>query len=167
MYINLSCYYDETSFVCQWHVPQSHYLEAWGDARAFDGWPGLLVGGPNRRYQDPAMEAKLPPGTPPSALQEASNYITAHLAGRTLAEAARHMQANIASGRSALDAASRDALYAFVEGWTGGMLCVSHDRALLRRMDRMVELSSLGVRTYGGGYKEYVAQTGYEAPGLF
>lgn len=28
-------------------------------------WPGLLVGGPNRRYQDPQMKAKLPTGTPP------------------------------------------------------------------------------------------------------
>jgi ATPase subunit of ABC transporter with duplicated ATPase domains len=54
-----------------------------------------------------------------------------------------------------LDAASREALYAFVEGWTGGILCVSHDRALLRRMDRIVELSSLGVRVYGGDYEAY------------
>ena len=23
--------------VCQWHLPEAHYLEAWGDARAFDG----------------------------------------------------------------------------------------------------------------------------------
>ncbi|HET7551734.1 MAG TPA: ABC-F family ATP-binding cassette domain-containing protein [Gemmatimonadaceae bacterium] len=54
-----------------------------------------------------------------------------------------------------LDAGSREALYAFVEGWTGGLLCVSHDRALLRRMDRIVELSSLGVRVYGGDYDAY------------
>jgi ATPase subunit of ABC transporter with duplicated ATPase domains len=57
-----------------------------------------------------------------------------------------------------LDAASREALYEFVEGWTGGLLCVSHDRALLRRMDRMVELSALGVRVYGGGYDFYRAR---------
>ncbi|WP_284349594.1 ABC-F family ATP-binding cassette domain-containing protein [Roseisolibacter agri] len=57
-----------------------------------------------------------------------------------------------------LDAASRAALYAFVEGWTGGLLCVSHDRALLRRMDRIVELSTLGVRVYGGGYDFYRAR---------
>jgi ATPase subunit of ABC transporter with duplicated ATPase domains len=57
-----------------------------------------------------------------------------------------------------LDAASREALYAFVEGWTGGLLCVSHDRALLRRMDRIVELSSLGVRVYGGNYDVYRAR---------
>ncbi|MGZ8457501.1 MAG: ABC-F family ATP-binding cassette domain-containing protein [Gemmatirosa sp.] len=57
-----------------------------------------------------------------------------------------------------LDAASREALYAFVEGWTGGLLCVSHDRALLRRMDRIVELSALGVRLYGGNYDAYRAR---------
>jgi molybdopterin-containing oxidoreductase family iron-sulfur binding subunit len=30
-------YEDETSAECQWHVPEAHYLEAWGDTRAFDG----------------------------------------------------------------------------------------------------------------------------------
>jgi molybdopterin-containing oxidoreductase family iron-sulfur binding subunit len=34
---HLSLYQDETSALCGWHLPQSHYLEAWGDARAFDG----------------------------------------------------------------------------------------------------------------------------------
>ncbi|MBZ0112850.1 MAG: TAT-variant-translocated molybdopterin oxidoreductase [Thermoanaerobaculia bacterium] len=28
---------DETAPYCQWHIPATHYLEAWGDARAFDG----------------------------------------------------------------------------------------------------------------------------------
>src|SRR5690606_17089371 len=51
-----------------------------------------------------------------------------------------------------LDAGARAALYDFVAGWTGGVLCVSHDRQLLRRMDRIVELSSLGVKVYGGNY---------------
>lgn len=35
--VHLSQSYDETSFLCHWHVPAAHYLEAWGDARAFDG----------------------------------------------------------------------------------------------------------------------------------
>jgi MoCo/4Fe-4S cofactor protein with predicted Tat translocation signal len=35
--IRLGLYEDETSAVCQWHLPEAHYLEAWGDARAFDG----------------------------------------------------------------------------------------------------------------------------------
>ncbi|MBR9988879.1 MAG: ABC-F family ATP-binding cassette domain-containing protein [Gemmatimonadetes bacterium] len=54
-----------------------------------------------------------------------------------------------------LDAANRAALYEFVERWTGGLLCVSHDRALLRRVDRIVELSTTGVRVYGGNYDVY------------
>jgi len=32
-----SLYEDETSAECQWHLPEAHYLEAWGDIRAFDG----------------------------------------------------------------------------------------------------------------------------------
>ncbi len=35
------------------------------------------------------------------------------------------------------------------------MLVVSHDRELLRRMDRIVELSSTGVRIYGGDWNAY------------
>jgi molybdopterin-containing oxidoreductase family iron-sulfur binding subunit len=35
--IHLSPYFDETSRECTWHVPQAHFLEAWGDARSYDG----------------------------------------------------------------------------------------------------------------------------------
>ena len=35
--VHLGLYADETSEVCQWHLPEAHYLETWGDARAFDG----------------------------------------------------------------------------------------------------------------------------------
>jgi molybdopterin-containing oxidoreductase family iron-sulfur binding subunit len=35
--IRLGLYADETSEVCQWQVPETHFLETWGDARAFDG----------------------------------------------------------------------------------------------------------------------------------
>jgi len=37
MRVHLSLYDDETSVVCQWRLPEAHYLESWGDARAFDG----------------------------------------------------------------------------------------------------------------------------------
>src|SRR5690606_3487839 len=30
-------YHDETSELVQWSLPQAHFLETWGDARAFDG----------------------------------------------------------------------------------------------------------------------------------
>jgi len=39
---HLSLYEDETSALCQWHLPESHYLEAWGDARAYDGTASIV-----------------------------------------------------------------------------------------------------------------------------
>lgn len=50
---------------------------------------------------------ELPAGVPPGALEQASNYISARLGGRTLPEAVRDIRAEIASGRSALDSASQ------------------------------------------------------------
>jgi MoCo/4Fe-4S cofactor protein with predicted Tat translocation signal len=35
--VHVSSHFDETSELCDWHVAESHYLETWGDARAFDG----------------------------------------------------------------------------------------------------------------------------------
>ncbi len=35
--IHLSLYRDETSLQCALHLPQAHFLESWGDARAFNG----------------------------------------------------------------------------------------------------------------------------------
>ena len=35
--IHLSLYRNETSQACKWHIPQTHWLEAWGDVRAWDG----------------------------------------------------------------------------------------------------------------------------------
>ena len=35
--IHLGLYFDETAELCDWHVPEAHFLESWGDARAFDG----------------------------------------------------------------------------------------------------------------------------------
>jgi MoCo/4Fe-4S cofactor protein with predicted Tat translocation signal len=35
--VHVSSHFDETSQYCLWHVAESHYLETWSDARAFDG----------------------------------------------------------------------------------------------------------------------------------
>ena len=35
--VQLSSYHDETTVQCHWHIPESHFLEAWSDVRAFDG----------------------------------------------------------------------------------------------------------------------------------
>jgi MoCo/4Fe-4S cofactor protein with predicted Tat translocation signal len=40
--IHLSLYDDETSALCHWHIPQTHYLEAWSDARAYDGTVSIV-----------------------------------------------------------------------------------------------------------------------------
>jgi ATPase subunit of ABC transporter with duplicated ATPase domains len=61
-----------------------------------------------------------------------------------------------------LDAAARAAVVELLEGWTGGALVVSHDRTLLRRMDRIIELSGLGARLYGGSWDGYVERRAAE-----
>lgn len=61
---------------------------------------------------------ELPLGLAPGALEQASSYISAHLSGRTLAEAARAMRAEIAAGQTALDAASRDLVERGLAVWS-------------------------------------------------
>ncbi len=61
---------------------------------------------------------ELPIGLPPGVLEQASNYISSHLGGRTLSEAVGAMRAQIASGRSALDAASRDMVERGLAVWS-------------------------------------------------
>ncbi len=40
--VHLSLYEDETSELCHWHIPAAHFLEAWSDARAFDGTVSII-----------------------------------------------------------------------------------------------------------------------------
>ncbi|WP_343728321.1 ABC-F family ATP-binding cassette domain-containing protein [Duganella sp.] len=54
-----------------------------------------------------------------------------------------------------LDRANRLALMAQLQRWPHGLLVISHDRELLEQMERIVELSPLGLRSYGGGYAFY------------
>lgn len=61
---------------------------------------------------------ELPAGLAPGTLEQASNYITARLSGRTLADAARAMGQEIATGRSALDEASRDLVQRGLAIWS-------------------------------------------------
>ena len=35
-------FFDETATLSHWHVPATHYLEAWGDARSFDGTTSIV-----------------------------------------------------------------------------------------------------------------------------
>ena len=54
-----------------------------------------------------------------------------------------------------MDAGGRALIAGVLERWEGGAVVVSHDRDLLRRVDRIVELSSLGAATYGGNWDLY------------
>jgi MoCo/4Fe-4S cofactor protein with predicted Tat translocation signal len=40
--VHLGFYQDETAELCQWHIPEAHFLEAWGDARAYDGTASII-----------------------------------------------------------------------------------------------------------------------------
>ncbi|MCC6699016.1 MAG: 4Fe-4S dicluster domain-containing protein, partial [Candidatus Hydrogenedentes bacterium] len=40
--VHLGLYVDETAALCHWHLPEAHYLEAWGDALAFDGTAAII-----------------------------------------------------------------------------------------------------------------------------
>jgi MoCo/4Fe-4S cofactor protein with predicted Tat translocation signal len=39
--VHVGLYQDETARQCHWHLPEAHYLEAWGDARTYDGTASL------------------------------------------------------------------------------------------------------------------------------
>jgi ATPase subunit of ABC transporter with duplicated ATPase domains len=66
-----------------------------------------------------------------------------------------------------LDMATKEMLIGALSQYEGAMLFVSHDRHFLAALsNRVLELSEEGVHQYGGGYTEYVARTGHEAPGL-
>ncbi|MBN9741059.1 ABC transporter [Amycolatopsis sp. A1MSW2902] len=54
-----------------------------------------------------------------------------------------------------LDHTARQQLYDVLSDWSGCLLVVSHDRALLDRMDRIAELGADEIRFYGGNFTEY------------
>ena len=66
-----------------------------------------------------------------------------------------------------LDLDTKEMLMKALTDFEGTMLFVSHDRKFLSALsNRVLELSPEGLRVYGGGYDEYVAQSGHEAPGI-
>ncbi|AUN29249.1 ABC-F family ATP-binding cassette domain-containing protein [Niveispirillum cyanobacteriorum] len=66
-----------------------------------------------------------------------------------------------------LDLDTKQMLITALANYEGTMLFVSHDRHFLATLsNRVLELTPDGIHQYGGGYTEYVARTGQEAPGL-
>jgi ATPase subunit of ABC transporter with duplicated ATPase domains len=66
-----------------------------------------------------------------------------------------------------LDMATKEMIVRALGDYDGTMLFVSHDRQFLAKLsNRVLELDGGNVTRYGGGYVEYVARSGHEAPGL-
>ena len=85
---------------------------------------------------------ELPAAVPAGALEAAGNYLTARLAGRTLAEATQAVRREIAQGRSALDSASADLVARGLAVW-------SEDAArrpvlIVRGQARLLDEAALG-----------------------
>jgi heat-inducible transcriptional repressor len=72
----------------------------------------------------------IPIGLPASALTEASNFLSAHVRGRTLAEAKIEMERAIEDQKAQLDALTQRIVAARLASWSGGE---SHERKLIVR----------------------------------
>ena len=66
-----------------------------------------------------------------------------------------------------LDLDTKEMLVEALQGYEGTMLFVSHDRQFLGALsNRVLEIGPEGAHAYAGGYREYVEQSGHEAPGV-
>jgi ATPase subunit of ABC transporter with duplicated ATPase domains len=66
-----------------------------------------------------------------------------------------------------LDLDTKEMLIKALGDYEGTMIFVSHDRHFLAALsNRVLELTPEGIHRYDGGYVEYVARSGHEAPGL-
>jgi heat-inducible transcriptional repressor len=90
---------------------------------------------------------EIPPGVPPSALQEAGNYLNARLTGRPLAEVRRLVTEEIAANRTELDALSALVVEAGLATWSGdargGSLIVRGQAKLLTDVTQIERLSAI------------------------
>lgn len=61
-----------------------------------------------------------------------------------------------------LDRLNRQALIEQLQRWPRGLIVASHDRQLLEAMERIVELSPLGLHSYGSNYTFYAQAKAHE-----
>ena len=90
---------------------------------------------------------EIPPGVPPSALQQASNYLNARLAARPLAELRRAVAEEMNADRSQLDELSAQVVEAGLATWTGegrgGSLIVRGQARLLSDVTQIENLAAI------------------------
>jgi heat-inducible transcriptional repressor len=104
----------------------------------------VLVGG-DGHVENRVIE--IPAGVPPSALQQAGNYLNARLADRPLAELRRVVAEELAENRTQLDALSSQVVAAGLATWTGegraGSLIVRGQAKLLADVTEMDKLAAI------------------------
>ena len=88
-----------------------------------------------------------PPGLPPSALQQAGNYLNARLSGRSLGELRRTVSADMAEDRTQLDTLTQAIVEAGLATWSGdargGSLIVRGQAKLLADVTQIESLSAI------------------------
>jgi len=92
---------------------------------------------------------EIPPGVPPSALQQAGNYLNARLAGRPLVELQRVVAEDMAADRTQLDDLSAKVVAAGLATWTGdgrgASLIVRGQAKLLQDVTQIERLGAIQV----------------------
>jgi heat-inducible transcriptional repressor len=89
---------------------------------------------------------EVPAGLPPSALTQASNYLNARLAGRTLEETRTKVSEEIAADRTALDALTQQVISAGLATWAGGgggSLILRGQSRLLQNLDQAAQVQEI------------------------
>ncbi len=89
---------------------------------------------------------EVPPGLPPSALQQAGNYLNARLAGQPLEDVRSQVAAEIAANRTALDALTNQVIEAGLATWAGGgagSLIVRGQARLLQNLDQAARVHEI------------------------
>jgi len=88
-----------------------------------------------------------PPGVPPSALQQAGNYLNARVVGRPLAELRRIVAEEMTANRTELDTLSAQIVEAGLATWTsegrGGSLIIRGQARLLSDVTQIERLSAI------------------------
>jgi molybdopterin-containing oxidoreductase family iron-sulfur binding subunit len=72
--VHLSLFQDETSRQCHWHLPETHYLEAWSDTRAYDGRVSIVQPLIQPLYQGRSAHELLAALTPAVNPQQSAGY---------------------------------------------------------------------------------------------
>ncbi len=90
---------------------------------------------------------EVPPGLPPSSLIQASNYLSARLAGKTLGEARTKVETEITDNQTALDTLTAQVVASGIATWAGGAkggsLIVRGQARLLSDVDQIDKLAAI------------------------